>query len=242
MNVYPGTIPDLGIQLDSPEWFDWLASVNQFKYIGNLTEMSVKRRSNGKWYARKKIYSSSGSKPVDLYIGSDEQCTAEKLQEINTCFAKDWVDFWDWYYSERKQEGKEGVQENMYTLAQIHPQPTPEIEELKRQITELEFKLGSTEKKLEHISFTEDSAGLKKAIAQSLAEIEELQVKRRQDLDFSHIRAVGLSAEIEKLESKLQLPALEKIRDRILLQQSPAKRRELKKVIDVVITELAIVT
>jgi hypothetical protein len=84
-----------------------------------------------------------------------------------------------------------------------------------------------------------DPDSLNRAIAQALAEIEELQTKRKQDLDFSHVRAVGLSAEIEKLESKLQLPALEKIRDRILLRQSPTKRRELKKILDQFITELA---
>ena len=84
-----------------------------------------------------------------------------------------------------------------------------------------------------------DLDSLNRAIAQALAEIEELQTKRKQDLDFSHVRAVGLSAEIEKLESKLQLPALEEIRDRILLRQSPAKRRELKKLLDQFVAELA---
>jgi hypothetical protein len=73
---------------------------------------------------------------------------------------------------------------------------------------------------------------LNQSIAQALVEVEELKVKRKQDLDFSHVRAVGLSAEIENLESKLQLPALEKVRDRVLLKQPPAKRRELKKVLD----------
>jgi hypothetical protein len=77
------------------------------------------------------------------------------------------------------------------------------------------------------------------AIAQVLAEIEDLRVKQKQDLDFFHVQAAGLSAEIEKLESKLQLPALEKIRDRVLLKQSPTKRRELKKILDQFVIELA---
>jgi hypothetical protein len=45
-------------------------------------------------------------------------------------------------------------------------------------------------------------------------------------------------AEIEKLESKLELSALEKIRDRVLLKQSPTKRRELKKILDQFVIEL----
>jgi hypothetical protein len=95
--------------------------------------------------------------------------------------------------------------------------------------------------KVQHSAFKSsvDPDSLNQSIALALAEIEELRTKRKQDLDFSHVRAVGLSDEIKKLESKLQLPALEKIRDRILLQQPPAKRRDLKKILDQFIAELA---
>ena len=153
MNVYPGMIPELDITLDTPEWFDWLSSANQFKYVGNLTEMSVKRRaSNGKWYARKKVYSSNGgSKPVDLYIGSDSECTAEKLREINFHFAKDWVAFWQWYHSPSRKQGKgKGVQTSeVYTEEVTTSQTQEEITELKARIEELEAKLRSTEARLE---------------------------------------------------------------------------------------------
>lgn len=153
MNVYPGMIPELDITLDTPEWFDWLSSANQFKYVGNLTEMSVKRRaSNGKWYARKKVYSSNGgSKPVDLYIGSDSECTAEKLREINFHFAKDWVAFWQWYHSPSRKQGKsKGVQTSeVYTEEVTTSQTQDEITELKARIEELEAKLRSAEARLE---------------------------------------------------------------------------------------------
>ncbi len=93
----------------------------------------------------------------------------------------------------------------------------------------------------QHLALTTgvDPDSLNRAIGEALAEIEQLRTKRKQDLDFSHVRAVGLSAEIEKLELKLQLPALEKIRDRVLLKQSPTKRRELKKILDQFVIELA---
>jgi hypothetical protein len=140
VNVYPSSIPDLEINLDSPEWFEWLEAQMQFKYCGNLTEMSVKRRPNGKWYARKKIRSSNGSKPVDLYIGSDEECTSEALKEINYQFSQDWVSFWNWYYDPaRKGDKPKGVQPNpMYTLAEATLESGEDIGKLQARIAELE--------------------------------------------------------------------------------------------------------
>jgi hypothetical protein len=142
ISVFPGSIPQLGIQLDSPEWFEWLAAQSQFKYEGNLTAMSVKRRaSNGKWYARKKVYSSDkGSVPVDLYIGSDEECSSEKLKEINYRFGQDWRDFWSWYHSPARKESKaKGVQrEEVYTEQPQLSQTRDETEELRTRLAELE--------------------------------------------------------------------------------------------------------
>jgi predicted nucleic acid-binding Zn-ribbon protein len=142
ISVFPGSIPALDIQLDSPEWFEWLATQSQFKYEGNLTTMSVKRRaSNGKWYARKKVYSSDkGSTPVDLYIGADEECTAEKLREINYHFGQDWRNFWPWYHSPARKESKpKGVQiEEVYTEQLQLSQTRDETEELRARLAELE--------------------------------------------------------------------------------------------------------
>lgn len=142
ISVFPGSVPDLGIQLDSSEWFEWLTAQSQFKYEGNLTTMSVKRRaSNGKWYARKKVYSSDkGSVPVDLYIGPDEECTSEKLKEINYRFGQDWRDFWHWYHSPARKESKEkGVQtKEVYTEKTQPSQTSDEVEGLKARIIELE--------------------------------------------------------------------------------------------------------
>jgi hypothetical protein len=129
-HVFPETVPELGIQLDSPEWFEWLSQQLQFKYCGNCTEMSVKRRaSNGKWYARKKVYSSDkGSVPIDLYVGTDSDCTAEKLIELNYYFGLEWQKFWQWYHSSarRKEKGR-GVQKEMSTSAANPSQTGEEI-------------------------------------------------------------------------------------------------------------------
>ncbi len=130
IHVFPGTVPELGIQLDSPEWFEWLSQQLQFKYCGNCTEMSVKRRaSNGKWYARKKVYSSDkGSVPIDLYVGTDSDCTAEKLIELNYYFGLEWQKFWQWYHSPARRGGKaKGVQQEMSTPATNPSQTREEV-------------------------------------------------------------------------------------------------------------------
>src|SRR4028119_53415 len=113
--------------------------------------MSVKRRANGKWYARKKVYSSDkGSIPVDLYIGSDEECTSEKLREISCHFGQDWVKFWEWYHSPaRKQSKPKGVQpERMYTDEPQAFQTRDEVEELKVRLAELEARFKEKEGEL----------------------------------------------------------------------------------------------
>lgn len=97
------------ICVGSPQWDDWLAQHTNFRYEGKLTNFSCNKRQNGKWYGSKKIYSSSGSKAVSLYIGS--ACSLEKLQELEYYFSLDWKDFWKWYYSaERKQVKTKVVQ------------------------------------------------------------------------------------------------------------------------------------
>jgi hypothetical protein len=155
-DVHVESIPALDIRLDTPEWFEWLSSQSQFKYIGNSTEMSVKRRaSNDKWYARKKVWSSDkGSTPVDLYLGSNEEVTSEKLREINYYFGLESNKFWQWYHSPaRKQSKGKGVQDTeMYTEQPQPSQIRDDIEELRARIAELEqsdSELQSTNQALE---------------------------------------------------------------------------------------------
>jgi hypothetical protein len=72
------------------------------------------------------------------------------------------------------------------------------------------------------------------------AQLTELQAKRRLDLNLCHVRAAGMGAEIQKLEARLQVPALEKIRDRVLVRFAPRKRKDIKKAIDRFISECAL--
>lgn len=73
---------------------------------------------------------------------------------------------------------------------------------------------------------------LEAELTQLQRQLTELQAKRRLDLDLCHVLTMGLSAEIEELEARLKLPALEKIRDRVLLTHPPTKRRDIKKALD----------
>jgi hypothetical protein len=72
------------------------------------------------------------------------------------------------------------------------------------------------------------------------AQLTELQAKRQLDLNLCHVRAAGMGAEIQKLEARLQVPALEKIRDRVLIRFAPGKRKDIKKAIDRFISECAL--
>jgi hypothetical protein len=184
ISVFPGSIPELDIQLDSPEWFKWLATQSQFKYEGNLTTMSVKRRtSNGKWYARKKVYSSDkGSIPIDLYIGADEECTSEKLKEINYRFGQDWRDFWPWYHSpDRKEPKAKGVQrEKVYTEAQPSSQTRNEADELRARLVELEKENEELERKLKaanelNVQQSREISQLDGKLADALLKLESTQ-------------------------------------------------------------------
>lgn len=95
------------IWIDSPEWIEWLAQCSSFRYEGKSTSFNCTKRHNGKWYGSKKIYSSTGSKAVSLYIGS--ACSLEKLQQIEYYFSLDWKDFWKWYYSDERKQPKAKV-------------------------------------------------------------------------------------------------------------------------------------
>lgn len=85
----------------------------------------------------------------------------------------------------------------------------------------------------------EELAKVREQLMAAKEAMTELQSKRRLDLDLCHVRAAGMSAEIEKLEVRLQPKALEQIRDRVLLRQPPNQRRAMKKVLDEFIRALA---
>ncbi len=196
ISVFPGSIPELDIQLDSPEWFEWLAAQSQFKYESNLATMSVKRRaSNGKWYARKKVWSSDkGSTPVDLYLGSNEEVTSEKLREINYYFGLEPGKFWQWYHSPtRKQSKSKGVQPEMYTEQPQPSQTRDETEELRVRIAELEqsnSELQSTNQALEK-QLSECSQRLTEAKVQ----INELQ--------FLELKVAGYESNMREMHEEL---------------------------------------
>jgi len=92
--------------IDTPQWFDWLSNNKAFRYQDRNTNFNCNKRSSGKWYATKKVYASNGSKTVALYIGRDKDCTLAKLQELAQYYAMNWKDFWKWYYSPERKEGR----------------------------------------------------------------------------------------------------------------------------------------
>ncbi len=67
------------IWIDTPQWVEWLFLNNAFRYETEGTNFNCNRRSNGKSYASKKVYATTGCKLVTLYIGSAQDCNLQRL-------------------------------------------------------------------------------------------------------------------------------------------------------------------
>jgi cell division protein FtsB len=127
------SIVGTSIWIDTPEWKEWLSVNTTFRYEGKGTNFNCLKRKNGRWYAGKKVYSSSGCKAIALYIGTDKDCTLAKLQEIAGYYALDWSDFWAWYYSEERKASRKVVQDN--------GNGTPYTEDLQTELHRLQLAL-----------------------------------------------------------------------------------------------------
>lgn len=88
------------------------------------------------------------------------------------------------------------------------------------------------------MSEVEAAANPQEQLANVQAQLSDLQAKRKLDLHLCHVRSAGMGAEIQRLEARLQRPALEKIRDRVLVRFAPKKRKDIKKAIDRFLNEL----
>jgi DNA repair exonuclease SbcCD ATPase subunit len=142
------------------------------------------------------VYSSDkGSTPVDLYIGANEECTAEKLKEINYRFGQDWRDFWHWYHSPARKELKsKGVQiEEMYTEDSQLSQTRDETEELRARLTELEVELTGATNKIEGLE--RESRELRYRCSDLERENARLE---RLGTDYSHASFQVLQAKYQK--------------------------------------------
>lgn len=77
---------ELHITPDSPEWFEWLASLSSFRFIGKSGRFSARRgynrRPNRSWYAQRGIHQKNYSK----YIGISENITTARLEKIAAHF------------------------------------------------------------------------------------------------------------------------------------------------------------
>ena len=73
---------ELPIVPDSPEWFEWVASLSSFRFVGQAGRLSARRgfnqRPNRSWYAQRAVHQQSRSK----YIGVSEHVTIARLEYI----------------------------------------------------------------------------------------------------------------------------------------------------------------
>lgn len=73
---------ELAITPDSPEWFEWVASLSSFRFVGQSGRFSARRgfsqRPNRGWYAQRTIHQQFHGK----YIGTSEHLTLARLEQI----------------------------------------------------------------------------------------------------------------------------------------------------------------
>lgn len=73
---------ELPIAPDSPEWFEWVASLSSFRFVGQTGRFSARRgfnqRPNRGWYAQRTIHQQFRGK----YIGTSEHVTLARLEHI----------------------------------------------------------------------------------------------------------------------------------------------------------------
>ncbi|HEY1348807.1 MAG TPA: hypothetical protein VGF67_04185 [Ktedonobacteraceae bacterium] len=71
---------ELPITPDSPEWFEWVASLSSFRFVGQAGRLSARRgfnqRPNRSWYAQRTVHQQFRSK----YIGASEHVTIARLE------------------------------------------------------------------------------------------------------------------------------------------------------------------
>jgi hypothetical protein len=112
--------------------------------------MHCLRRTNGKWYANKKIYSSAhhGVQTVTLYVGKDEACTRERLWEISERFALPYEEFWCWYYSPSRK-GKKKRTKSKECTSSGEDDLQASLDEARKRIYHLEAENQNLSQKLE---------------------------------------------------------------------------------------------
>jgi len=73
---------ELLITPDSPEWFEWVASLSSFRFVGQAGRFSTRRgfsqRPNRGWYAQRTVHQQFRGK----YIGVSEHVTIACLEHI----------------------------------------------------------------------------------------------------------------------------------------------------------------
>lgn len=77
---------ELHITPDTPAWFEWLASLSSFRFVGKSGRFSARRgpapRSHHSWYAQRTIHQHYRCK----YIGVTQNITIDRLENISAQF------------------------------------------------------------------------------------------------------------------------------------------------------------
>jgi hypothetical protein len=139
-------IPRIRTEMPGSEWLDWLESHNRFKFENpDGGKFTAYKSSKGYWTAQRRIH----GKLRHDYLGASSNLTYETLNQIARKMDMRDSAYWREKYPDPRAVHKPNVEshkKNYETVSETSSQTATEIEDLKRQVAELELKLSSTER------------------------------------------------------------------------------------------------
>lgn len=143
------SVPKTRAQMRKSGWLEWLQRHSRFKFENpHGGKFTAYKSAKGYWTAQRRVQ----GKLRHEYLGSSSDLTYELLDQTARKMDMGNSAYWREKYPDPRAEQKSPVESHSSfyeTVSQLSTSATDEIEQLKRQIAELELKLSNSEKKLE---------------------------------------------------------------------------------------------
>ena len=147
------SIPRTRGEMPKSGWLEWLECHDRFKFENpSGGKFTAYKSAKSYWTAQRRVQ----GKLRHEYLGASSDLTYELLEQAARKMDMGNSAYWREKYPDPRTEQESNVEshkEKKYeTIRESPAQNAAEVEELKRQVAELELKLASTEKKLERES------------------------------------------------------------------------------------------
>jgi len=142
-------VPKTRVEMSKSGWLEWLECHNRFKFENpHGGKFTAYKSAKNYWTAQRRVQ----GKLRHEYLGSSSDLTYELLDQVARKMGMGNSAYWREKYPDPRSEHKLHVQshkESYETVSKSSSQTSNEVDELKRQIAELELKLSMTERNLE---------------------------------------------------------------------------------------------